>query len=190
MRKTFYKYKNIDNFKFLMDSIINNRLFAGKYKSMNDPMEGVYLYSEGQLNKSIKETLFNEKNSQTFCCLSKQKNNYLMWSHYANGHRGIVFGVEIDNFNYFIKDIEYFSGITHIDNYNAETSREILSRKLNFWEYEDEVRVFTKNNENYINVTIKEIILGAKMELEDETLIRKLVKKINPDIHITKNYII
>lgn len=130
MKRTLYKYRSVDNFKYFVDILINLRLYAGSYKFMNDPMEGLYLYDEnGALNYDIRNLLYEEKIAQKFCCLSKDKDNFLMWSHYANGHRGVVIGVKISEEDYIVKDIEYINGFSKIDIYNTNTCREILSKK-------------------------------------------------------------
>lgn len=184
-----YKYRDLNSFKYIVDILVNQRLYSGNYKNMNDPMEGHYLYNDGTLNQIVRDKIYTEKNALKFCCLSKNPDNYLMWSHYADGHRGIAFGVRIDTSKYSIKEIEYFNGLTHIDCYNEMTSKQILCRKLSFWEYENEVRVFNDNqNNNFIDVKIEEIILGIKTSKEDERLIKKLVKSIAPEIKIKKNY--
>ena len=187
MTETLYKYRTVDNFKFFVEILMNNKLFAGKYKSMNDPMEGIYRYSPEFITNEQRNALFEEKNAKTFCCFSKDKDNQLLWSHYANGHRGVVIGVKIDETKYDVRNIDYVEDFASIDYYDENTSMEILSKKLKYWEYENEVRVFSKDNGNEINVTITEVILGMNMRFEDEILIRKLIEKINPNIYFHKN---
>jgi hypothetical protein len=36
-----YKYRSIENWKFLEDIFSNRRLFAATFRSLNDPMEGL-----------------------------------------------------------------------------------------------------------------------------------------------------
>lgn len=188
MTETLYKYRTIDNFKFFVDIILNSTLYAGKYKNMNDPMEGIYRFSPGVLTSQQRNSLFEEKNAKTFCCLSKEKNNQLLWSHYANGHRGVVIGLKVDKTKYEVHNIDYIDDFELINEYSINTSTDILSKKLKYWAYEKEIRIFTKDNEDEIKVEINEIILGINMRLEDEILIRKLVEKINPRIFVHKNY--
>ena len=188
MTGIIYKYRSLENFKNFVDILINNRLYASNYKSMNDPMEGHYYYSEGVLKENIRNKIFEEKNAQKFCCLAKNSIHTLMWSHYANGHKGVAIGVKIDKKKYTVKEIEYFNDLTLIDRYDSMTAKEILSRKLIEWEYEQEVRVFLNNStNNFIDIEIVEIILGININDEDENLIRKLIEKINPKIQIKKN---
>ena len=40
MTGVLYKYRGIQNFRFLVDIILKNRLYAAKYSDLNDPMGG------------------------------------------------------------------------------------------------------------------------------------------------------
>ena len=107
-----------------------------------------------------------------------------MWSHYADGHKGIAIGVKIDDEKYDVQPIEY-DGIVTIRNsdYYGQTAREILRHKLEVWSYEEEVRVFQRN-QMFVDVKIQEIILGQRVSNQNVGLIRDLLNKINPEIHI------
>ena len=37
-----YKYKSLDNLMWILDIILNKRLYAAKYTELNDPMEGIF----------------------------------------------------------------------------------------------------------------------------------------------------
>ena len=188
MTEILYKYRTTENFKNFVDIILNNRLYAAKYDTLNDPMEGHYLYKNGILDRTIIDLIFSQKQQYKICALSKNPDNFLLWSHYANGHRGVAFGVRIDETKYSVKEIEYLNDLTLIENFDNMTTKNILSKKLNFWSYEEEVRAFTENGD-FINVIVEEIIIGKQMNDKEYGFIRKLVNKINPDIRIIKNQI-
>lgn len=186
MTNILYKYRTLDNFQNFVDILINNRLYAAKYKDLNDPMEGQYYYKNGRLNKNIRDKLLEEKGELRLCSLSRSKDNQLMWSHYAKGHRGVAIGVQVNNSRFTVKPIQY-NGLTYIYNqdYNHQTAIEILSHKLEVWDYEEEVRVFV-SNQQFIEVSIKEVIIGIKMDEFDYLLVKDLIKRINPSIKIIK----
>lgn len=186
MTEILYKYRTTENFKNFVDIILNNRLYAAKYDTLNDPMEGHYLYQDGILDRSILDVIYSQKQQCKICSLSKNPNNFLLWSHYANGHRGVAFGVRIDETKYTVKEIEYLTNLTVIENFDNMTTKNILSKKLNFWNYEEEVRAFTESG-NFINVVIEELIIGKEMNDQEYGFIRKLVSKLNPKIQIRKN---
>lgn len=184
LSRKYYKYRTIDNYKYFTDIILYNRLFATTYKKMNDPMEGYYYTNDYALNAEIRNRILSEKGDVNFCCLAKRPNNMLMWSHYANGHTGIAIGVKVSKNNNYIQQLEYFNDLTFIDRYDHSTVRQILSRKLIYWEYEEECRIFPKNGQNFIECKIEDIILGRKILEEDEKLIRDLVNKIDNTINV------
>jgi len=187
MSKILYKYRSLDNFKNFVDIILKNRLYASLYRELNDPMEGQYYYRTGELENTIREKLLQEKGNIRLCSLSRTNNNELMWSHYANGQRGVAIGVKINTGVYEVKPIQY-NGLAVIrsQDFSNQTVTEILSHKLEVWNYEQEERVFVYNNKTYIEVRVEEIITGRSMSNYDYSLLRDLIEKINPSIHIIR----
>lgn len=186
MTNILYKYRSLDNFKNFIDIILKNRLYAAKYKDLNDPMEGQYYYRTGELDKSIRNKLAEEKGELRLCSLSRVNNNELMWSHYTNGQRGVAIGLKIDDNQYTVKPIQY-NGLASIrnQNFDNQTAIEILSHKLEVWNYEQEERVFIRDK-HFIDVQLVEIITGRAMSNSDFGLVRELVDKISPLIQIIK----
>ena len=85
---TFYKYRSLNEFKYILDILINQQLYATNYKNMNDPMEGLfYTYN---LDEKCKKAIKGGKKERKFCSLSSKPNELLLWGHYADGCKGIV----------------------------------------------------------------------------------------------------
>lgn len=186
MTEILYKYRSLDNFKNFVDIILNNRLYAAKYDDLNDPMEGHYLYKNGFLDQDLKEKIYNNKQELRLCSLSKTHSNFLMWSHYSDGHKGVAIGVRIDDRRYTAKQIEYLENLRYFDNSDGLDALSILCCKINLWEYENEVRVFSTGGTTFIDVIVEEIHLGSKMSNQDVSFIRSLVEKINPNIQVIR----
>ncbi len=186
MMDLLYKYRGLDNFRNFVDILLKNRLYAAKYKDLNDPMEGQYYYQTGELNRNIRDKLLEEKGELRLCSLSKIKDNQLMWSHYANGQRGVAIGLRIDSTQYTVRPIQY-NGLAYIRNqdFNDQTAIEILSHKLEIWNYEEEVRIFVRDK-HFIDITVEEVITGVAMSNADFSFVRELIEKINPSIRIIK----
>lgn len=182
-----YKYRGIQGFRFFTDIILKNRLFAAPYFDLNDPMEGRYLYSkgDGKLDEDMVRALKGQKEKVRVCSLSRDPNNELMWSHYAEGHKGVAIGVEVDRDEYEVRPIEY-DGLHQVglSTLHSDSAIDILSHKLDVWRYEEEERVFTQNNKQYVNVRVCEIICGSRMSTQDKGFVTDLVRLINPDIKI------
>jgi len=186
MKGILYKYRDLNNFKNFVDILLKNRLFAAQYKDLNDPMEGQYYYETGKLARNIRTRLAEEKEILRLCSLSRINNNELMWSHYADGQRGVAIGLKIDDTKYNVKPIIY-DGLFFNRNQNFfnETAIEILSHKLVDWNYEQEERVFVRTT-HFVDIKIEEIITGRSMSNDNYDFIRELIQKINPTIKIIK----
>lgn len=89
-----YKYRTLVDFKFVLDLLVNQRLYATTYDEMNDPMEGVYGFDNNVPQESI-DALEEHRKRIKFCSLSSLAEEPLMWAHYSKGARGVVIAVEV-----------------------------------------------------------------------------------------------
>ena len=181
----FYKYRNLDSFYYVLDIIINKRLFATTFDQMNDPMEGIYT-GRHYFNDVELQALNQYRDDIKFCSLSRVHDNPLMWSHYANGGKGVVIEVELDlnSEDIDIRDVRYGMNfeLQHNSNINEQLAKEVLSRKASFWHYEEEVRVFT--DQEFVPVKVKRIIFGEKVDEERKNLLKEVIKSFDPLIVI------
>jgi hypothetical protein len=180
-----YKYRSISNFERLMDILFRNRLFACSYDKLNDPMEGYFRYSGFSVD--YVDELRKEKQRTVICSLSQTYKDGLMWSFYADEHKGCCIELEVTGkkdwrripVNYTvipasIDDTMKSSVLSSMDY--------ILSTKSLSWENEQEIRyvkALEKNSKRTLSIKIHRVILGIKTPLEDERLIRKVVETIN-----------
>ncbi len=77
-----------------------------------------------------------------FLCLSKTPSNILMWSHYADCHRGMVIEFDSKNeyFNFGTEDVVYSEKRPSMILHDQNPDTEILRTKSVDWAYEEEVR--------------------------------------------------
>ncbi|WP_433924749.1 DUF2971 domain-containing protein [Vreelandella sp. 21] len=180
-----YKYRSLENFKNFVDIVLNNRIYAAPYFELNDPMEGLYTYDSGAINSELVRKIKGEKTKIRICSLSRRFDSTLMWSHYADSHRGVAIGVIVHP-KHEIRSVTY-EGLSYVQNATKhgshETAKNVLTCKLEPWAYEEEERVFVTDS-NYIDVTISRIFLGSKMDTRTKSLVRNLVSKLNPDIQV------
>ena len=180
-----YKYKDLKNFERIVDIILNKRLYAATYKELNDPMEGQYTSSE-RLSNKIKEQISYDKLELRICSLSKERNEPLMWAHYADGARGIVIGINEEDLECRYDD-DCRKVVTYSKDVKKSTeAKKILSCKQKGWEYEQEVRIFSNANEEYINIEIEEIILGSRISEEHKYILEAIKDKARCSFKITK----
>ena len=181
----YFKYRSLQAFEYFVDILLYQRLYAAPYNELNDPMEGMFEYWGSYDIKQFLEAMKEEKERIRICSLSETENNALMWAYYADGHRGVVIGVDVAKEG--IDRVEYVESLD-FDPYPSSTvegvAREILLKKLHAWAHEKEVRVQARHP--FIPVTVKRIHLGLRLSQEREALIRRLVDGLCPDVQVTR----
>lgn len=181
-----YKYRDTANIKFLLDIFLNNRLYAATYREMNDPMEGHYLYRSGKLNPEFKAALRGEKDRYGICSLSEDPCNRLLWDQYADGHKGVAIGVTVTDPGSDTRKMKY-TGLNEFANRRShqpdEVAIQVLSHKLEIWDYEKEHRAFVKHKA-YIDVKVHEVIFGRRVEQQEKDFLTKMIRAISPDVKV------
>ena len=187
-QQLLYKYRGLEPWEFFLDILVNNRLYAAKFTSLNDPMEGVFTYSQDDTSPSFVEQIINNKTQLGICSLSEVHNSTLMWSYYAGAHKGVVLGLEVVS---DAPDIVSVSKVTYprdnifrglLGSDAATEARKVLSKKLRPWKHEREVRVFSKST--YVPVSLKTAYLGCQMPESQKLLVRQVIKRLNPTLEI------
>ena len=184
-----FKYRTLENWRFLLDILINNRLFAAPFKDLNDPMEGRYYYYGDEMTKAFRKLVRARKDEWRICSLTKDPQNTLMWSYYSAGHTGVALGLTVPNSaSDRIKDVYYDSHIGIGPSSQRRPARDvaldILSQKQLSWSHEREVRVFSPRP--YVPIRLREIRVGCKASTSDRELLEMLVRKTNPRVRILR----
>lgn len=210
-KQDFYRFceEHIDYiFDFKQEN--ENQIFKNKFdflnqlknidETKNDFIENLsILFSSVKLSlqSTIQKTLYNirqEKFSKIgISCFSKNNNNLLMWSYYADGHQGIC--LEFDpTFEPFSKafNVDYKSKIPNInsnllfnENEINESIKKLLSLKSIDWRHEEEIRIFHKeSNKSYFypSRSLKAIYFGLKTNHSDVEMVCSIIKAKNPDV--------
>lgn len=170
-------------------SILNEQLWLSHTNSFNDPVDP----SIKQFKK-YKEDYNYLLDSIKVGCLTTKKDNTLMWSHYADKHRGICIEYDIGKIyekdNLIINKVNYkMPIITHKSIVDKETLEidnikrliELFSIKSNEWKYEKEYRILYYDKERkkdgvLIDCPIKSICFGTETSEDDKNLIYEIVK--------------
>lgn len=173
-----YKYRSLDSWEFLLDILINSRLYAATFNSLNDPMEGHFRYKSSHIGYDLIEEIKHLKKQTRICSLSKTYYNDLLWAYYAGGHSGVVIDVTPnDMFDTFDVDYSGLASIRKDLHSTQEIVREILTKKDSFWIHEEEARILSE--EQFIPVTINKVILGRRISPANKSLVKKLLKKLD-----------
>ena len=185
MTDYYYKYRSLSNLKRFLDILIKRRLYAAKYLDLNDPMEGYFIY-DNSVPQSIIAKLRNDKSSTLICSLSKTHKNGLMWSVYADEHKGCCIKLSVTSTTWKLLTVSYETCPAVIDS-TKNSVEDILSRKSIQWQHEQEVRCIKVNPKNpFLRIKIDTIYLGIKVRRADVSLLEELITKIDPKIKVIK----
>lgn len=187
----FYKYRSLENWKFVLDAMAHSRLYAATFETLNDPMEGRYYYFGAGVSSEFRRAVIASRKQFRICSLSRTKTSTLLWSYYGGGHKGIAIGVQIRPRQRpapLVRDVSYDNGV-HVHGGSRSRSAnaaalDILTQKQMAWEHEREIRVFSAKP--HVGVTVKELVLGCLITPNDQELVTTLARRWHPKIRITK----
>jgi hypothetical protein len=164
----------------------------------NKVKEKLPILKEKFLNGEIDKEIFQNTG---IVSLSKNPYNILMWSHYAQDHKGFVVGFRIPinatksdlpkidflcrllEVNYSKERLKYAYGI---DSDEVMLKKTILTKSID-WKYEEEERVIDPYREPGIhkyprNDMLACVIAGVRMQKEHKNNIRKILNEIQPEL--------
>jgi len=125
--------------------------------------------------------------------LTPHPGNFLMWSHYADSHKGFAVGFNTEilvrqNFGTFSK-VYYENEIPVISalEMDIHLMHKLIYTKAKFWNYEDEYRitkVLGPNSRVYFTAeTLHSVHLGVFMDQKDKMNIIEITKQKYPNAH-------
>lgn len=123
-----------------LEDVEKKRIRISEIDQLNDPFE---LWCVSQEDKQIRVALRNYKNkmSQRFglICFCEHWHNPLLWSHYADKHRGMCLGFDVDDRG--LRAVKYVGERSDLKMPpNKESADELLFTKYRDWQYEEEWR--------------------------------------------------
>lgn len=177
------------NSKHALDDLRNRRLKIALYSELNDPFELIATDNSDPLQRQILAGWKNDLQSKSgLLCFSRSWRNPVLWSHYADKHKGMCLGFDIND-EYLIP-VKYSKSRMKIDlvelkesgKLNEELLLRIMRTKYVDWSYEREVRVPVDLNEidkttglyfyNFSGaMRLAEIIAGALCAISEETIV-------------------
>ncbi len=168
-------------------------------KDIPDKVIEDHLISNIELSEAIKNRIeidINmDRNKERFSkygiyCLSELKDSILMWSHYADDHKGICIEFERSPGSILgsdiIRKVEYkpsapiftYAQFKEMD--PKVSARSVILTKFEHWKYEEEWRIIVEegNEEAPLPGRITKIFFGLKSTKEDREVIYNLTKDI------------
>ncbi|NOT35828.1 MAG: DUF2971 domain-containing protein [Saprospiraceae bacterium] len=142
---------------------------------------------EELLNKSAKNVIINKG----IGCFLDNKEELLMWAHYADSHRGIALKFDVlkdDDFFYPSRRVVYtqeYPKYNYLKGKN-EVAEKLIFTKSKEWKYEGEIRIIKPKSGQYkFNPeSLVEITFGCKTSKEDEKTILEIARLKYPHIKI------
>ncbi|MDQ1197935.1 DUF2971 domain-containing protein [Agrobacterium sp. SORGH_AS 787] len=181
-------------------AIRDKRIKISLYDSLNDPFDFLGLAidhrSERRRLSKIKKEL---SASFGIVCLSETWKEPLMWGHYADSHRGICLGFEVEAgglqrilYRKERSRLEDF-GRTKVSQLTEEDKVEISRRKFDRWEYEREWRrVVALGEPDYVDnnyylpfnesIQLKTVLFGLKASVSTAQVTQILAD--NPEARV------
>lgn len=230
----FFKFKSIN--MWLLDSVINSSIYAAKPESLNDPFD-----CQIDLEFELKKATLNEMNHANAILQTALNNpafidnwrsvlsscgvvsftqddashkaieNILMWTHYADEHKGVCLeysvGEEYINNNWIGDDAENPLVMCRSVNYKSELSinclgndfnnerefviallEDYLTMKTTPWGYEHEGRIiFTKNGSVALpREALVAVRFGLKSSSDHVRLIKRILADYSPETRVFK----
>jgi len=173
--------------KYGLDALSKRRLKISTLDDLNDPFEfrGFKLSSKEARNawERTRSELFSDKGLICFC---KDWSNPVIWSHYAECHRGIALGFDIPAAK--VLEVKYRKTRLPFPELSKMPASKLvglmqssLATKFKHWEYENEVRVFISADETCPETglffadfddtfKLREIVIGPLSDITSEEI--------------------
>lgn len=126
------------------------------------------------------------------CCFARKVDNLLMWSHYADSHRGFCmeFDTSKDPFD-AAEDVQYSDYYPELDlekllSNKEPVLREYLYTKANCWRHEGELRIFNRSPNapfDFQPSALTAVYCGSKMQRTHHEMISKLLRETDTKLY-------
>lgn len=161
-----YKYISDETFRKYFDFYLNGNVYFSFWQELNDPMEGWFIVSSDV--QDLKNAVVGEKSLYRVSCFCKSYKKILLWSYYANRHKGICLEYQVAKkdlpTNCYLEKIKYSPSLPALDFSKRieDQARNFLFTKLKPWKQEGELRLLGNDllNGGMILGCLKGIIFG------------------------------
>ena len=146
--------------------------------------------------KQLTELQFQSIDRHGILCLSTEPNSMVMWSYYAEGHKGIVvrFNTSVEQLalwrrQFLPVEVKYATEFPHIPYYDTETQTmiaQVVGTKAKEWEHEKEWRIVLVGTTGYVHVPetmISGIIFGLRTDVEVRGRITEWARRRRPQLN-------
>jgi len=120
------------------------RLKVARFSEVNDPFEafGVNLHN-AETRKLVRKFKDEYDSSTGLLCFTSNWSNSMIWSHYANKHKGLCLGFDVRRSK--VLQVEYVEerirrNLNHTASISKALQVQLLRTKASYWQYEQELR--------------------------------------------------
>lgn len=177
-----YKYMSC-NYPQRINEILSGSVFYfADWRELNDPMEGYFHYYDADHSPDELRKIVQGKDAYGICCFSMNSDEILMWAHYASNHKGICIEIDADmerSPEVTLEPIKYQPKIPWVKQRNGKIrdAKDILSRKIKKWKYEQEIRAFCEGKYRKLRVgRITKVILGLRVDGEVRRIVHQHIE--------------
>jgi hypothetical protein len=191
--KFLYKFRSLENYKYVLDILLNERLYCSLYKDLNDPFEGTFIEiiykmwrggprigppiprKKIEKFKTVDELPIDLSKSRV-CSLSSDCEDVRLWAYYANGGKGIAIKINSEDINSNLYRINYLTGLRKlVSKNNLDNPDYFLTHKTDHWIYESEYRLIYP--EKYYPIKVDSILLGPRIDDQYKDLLMRIVSE-------------
>jgi len=203
----FIRAYHLTKLEHATSNIRSRRLKIATFSDANDPFELLALNLRGSENRGARKVLRQFKEAQGtqlgMLCFSRHWENPVLWSHYADGHKGVCLGFDVAE--------DVLDEVTYVDDLltarlgddedpstiPGDLQDLLFLTKFRHWEYEDEVRRFVALPDAEQDgplffwpfderMHLREVILGHLCAASQLEPIRNLVANANVNAVVSK----
>ena len=183
MPKSLFKYRSLSKkyFKKTLDNIGIGQLYLSNPKDFNDPFDPIF-----KIDKKHKKFMDKIAPNIQIGCLSGINDSVLMWSHYADSHKGICIEYDIEHFTskkswyWTLRRVKYIDEmelpselLINTDDY-FHSILDMFALKHKDWEYEKEYRILAAP----IPFSVSKLLIPIKSIYLGKDISRKYKKEI------------
>jgi len=153
-----------------LDNLRQKHLKISLLDDLNDPFElWAITQPDQRLRQAFRATKETMARQYGLLCFSLDWHNPLLWSHYADRHRGLALGFDVDE--QILRRVVYRKTRPALKAIDMQVANWLLFTKYEDWNYEQEARVFTSLKDRdratglYFadfgeQLTLREVIVG------------------------------
>ncbi|WP_297324792.1 DUF2971 domain-containing protein [Nitrosomonas sp.] len=159
--------------EFALKALRDRRLKISRINELSDPFEFCAADFSDSDTQAKLETFKNHVNEHYgVICFSEQYHDPVLWSHYADGHRGVALVFEIPDDQAISIDYQPARLCLDVDaaiqrgGFTESDLSKLISTKFSSWQYENEIRMTCRLNDHFCQIDSK----GKKVYFESLSL--------------------